>query len=100
MLKGRKPTKKEKEFMNKIISLGCCVCRNEFGIYSPAVIHHLNGKTRKDAHFNTIGLCPAHHTDGPPGVAFHATGKKTWEARYGTQKALLEQTEMLINEKG
>jgi len=99
-MKGRTPTKEEKAWLDAICQIGCIVCLNEFNIYTPCMPHHMDGKTKPGAHFKTIGLCDGHHQNGGPGVAFHATGKKTWEARYGTQKALLEQTKMLINEKG
>jgi len=98
MFKGRKPTKTEQEWLDKITDLGCCVCRNEFSSYTPACPHHIDGKTKPGAHFKTIPLCAAHHQTGGSGMAFHATGKKTWESLYGTQNALLEQTKMLINE--
>jgi len=97
MLKGRAPTKAEKEWMSKVADLGCIACLNEFYIYSEAAIHHIEGKTKEGAHFLTIGLCGAHHQTGGEGVALHHN-KYRWEKRHGTQYELLEQTKRLIND--
>jgi len=90
-MKGRTPNKEEKAWLDAICQIGCCVCRNEFQLFSPACPHHIDGKTKLGAHFLTIPLCGQHHQTGGPGVAFHATGKKVWEAK------LLEQCKKLIN---
>jgi len=96
-MKGRTPTKAEKEWMNRISELGCIVCRNEFSIYSPACIHHIDGKTKEGTHFKTLPLCPGHHQHGGYGVALHA-GRAEWEKKYGTQADLLKQVQGLIND--
>lgn len=84
----------EREHMGRVASLGCCVCRNlGFGA-SPAEVHHLRtgtGAGRRASNFDTIPLCPNHHRLGGSGVAIHA-GKQSFEARYGTELELLEQT--------
>jgi len=95
-MKGRTPTKAEKEWMSKVADLGCIVCKHQFLIYSPAAIHHIDGKTKPDAHFKTLPLCPAHHQTGGYGVALHA-GRAEWEKRYGTQAELLKHVRGLIN---
>ena len=38
-----------------------------------------------------IPLCPAHHRNGGKGIAYHAA-PWTFEAAYGTEAQLLEQT--------
>lgn len=81
---------------NALVALGCCVCRREFGIYTPPAIHHLRGHPwsgagqRADEQY-TIGLCPPHHQTGGYGVAYHQ-GAEEFERRYGTQADLLEWT--------
>ncbi len=79
-----------------LTQIGCCVCRREFGTYSPPAIHHLRGhpwsgagQRASDEH--TIGLCPAHHANGGHGTAYHA-GAKAFEAAYGSQADLLAWT--------
>jgi hypothetical protein len=95
-MKGRTPTKAEKEWMNRVADLGCIACLNQFSIYSPAAIHHIEGKTKEGAHFLTIGLCGAHHQTGGYGIALHS-GRVEWENRHGTQAELLEQVRGLLN---
>ena len=88
-MKSRKPTAAEKAHMASVAALGCIVCRREWGVYSPAAIHHVDGKTKPDAHFKILSLCGAHHQTGGYGIALHA-GRAEWERRYGTQAELLE----------
>lgn len=91
MLKGRAPTAEERRHMAAVAALGCCVCRREFGIYSPAAIHHTDGKTKPGAHMRVLPLCGSHHQTGGYGVALHA-GRVEWERLYGTQDELIEWT--------
>lgn len=74
----------------EVASLGCIICREKFGVFSPAEVHHLRQDTgigRKAE--EKIGLCALHHRLGGQGVAFHA-GKKSFEANFGTQSELYE----------
>ena len=88
-MKSRKPTALEQRHMASVAALGCIVCRREWGVYSPAAIHHVDGKTKPGAHFKVLALCSAHHQTGGYGIALHA-GRAEWERRYGTQAELLE----------
>ena len=86
-------TKAERDHMGEVAALGCVVCRNlGFGA-SPAEVHHISNGTfgKKVSNFETIGLCPTHHRNGGHGVAVHA-GRKAFEANFGTERELLEQT--------
>ena len=97
---SKKPTKAESEHMSRVAALGCIVCRNLGYGHSPACCHHIRhqvGAGRRSSSYETIPLCPTHHTDGPYGVALHA-GKRTWEARFGTELELLEQTRELLGD--
>ena len=87
-MKGRTPTAAESRHMAAVAELGCCVCRREFGVYSPAAIHHTDGKTKPGAHMRVLPICPNHHQHGGYGVALHA-GRVEWERRYGTTAELL-----------
>ena len=77
--------------LNAVAALGCVVCGQ------PAQIHHVrqDASARDDRY--VLPLCPAHHTNGGHGVAFHA-GRKTWEANYGTQDELLAQVSRMLGE--
>lgn len=88
-MKGKNPTKKEKEHMDRIVEEGCCVCRQLGYGYSPAEVHHLDGKTKEGAHLKTIPLCPVHHRTGQYGIALHQ-GKAEWVKRYGSEESFLE----------
>ena len=94
----KQASKEERRHMTRVAELGCIVCRNEGHGWSAAEVHHIRhqiGAGRRSSHFQTIGLCSAHHRLGNHGVALHA-GKRTWEARYGTELELLEQTRELL----
>lgn len=87
-MKGRKPTADEQRHMDTVASFGCCICAIHFHVYSPAGIHHTQGKTKLGAHFLVLPLCGLHHQTGGYGVALHA-GKAEWERRYGAEEELL-----------
>ena len=86
-------TKAERDHMCAVAALGCVVCRNLGFGPSPAEVHHIGNGTlgKKASNFETIPLCPGHHRNGGHGVAVHA-GRKAFEANYGTERELLEQT--------
>lgn len=96
-MKGRKPNAAEKRHMDKVAGLGCIVCRLFHNVYSPAAIHHIEGKTKEGAHFKVLPLCGAHHQTGGYGIALHA-GKKEFERKHGTEYELLDKTNELIQE--
>jgi hypothetical protein len=80
--------------MDRVVSLGCVVCRNLGYGESPAEYHHIRegaGAGEKSGDFLGIPLCPMHHRSGGHGVAFHA-GQRQFEAVYGSELDLLNQT--------
>jgi len=96
-MKGKTPTKSEKQRFDIICQIGCVVCKREYGLYSPCSIHHIDGRTKPGSHLKTIGLCGHHHQTGGYGVALHA-GKKEFEYHHGTEAELLEYQNKLIAE--
>jgi len=99
-LSGRPPTKAEKEWLDAICQLGCIVCVKDMETYSPASPHHIAGKIKPDAHFYTIPLCFPHHQgnkDTPVYTSRHYY-KARFEARYGTERELLEATRKMVGE--
>lgn len=81
----------KRERYEKLIEIGCILCQERWGIYTPAEIHHLRsmGSAGKRASWEqTIPLCPAHHRTGGYGVAYHA-GKDGWEQSNETSEARL-----------
>ena len=83
----RKPTKAERDHMDRVAQMPCMACGSH-----PVELHHPRrgmGVSMRASHFDVLPLCPAHHRTGGYGIAIHA-GQKTWEAMYGTEAFLLE----------
>jgi len=91
-VKGRNPTAKEKQHMDRVSQLGCIVCLKQGLGYNPCEIHHINGKTKPHAHFEVIGLCYEHHRKGGDvePISRHPY-KKRFIAAYGTEEELLRE---------
>ena len=94
------PLTKAQRHMERVQSLGCVVCRNLGLGLTPAQVHHVKHAGRRIDGFHTIPLCFPHHQAGlcdptwPVDVgtySFHPW-RKAFEAQYGTEQALLEQT--------
>ena len=83
-MKGRTPTRREAQHMAKAADFGCCICRWFYGVMTPAAIHHIDGKTKPDAHLLTIGLCPKHHQQPDNNKP------KRWQSRHGDGRAAFE----------
>ena len=89
-MKGRTPNKAEKQHMNKVSQLGCVVCRQQGKGIVPCEIHHVEGKTKANAHFKVLPLCFEHHrmgSDKEP-ISRHPY-KARFVASYGTESDLL-----------
>lgn len=84
--------------MDKVAQIGCIACR-VIGIHTPEVsIHHIEGRTKPDAHFLTLPLCYGHHQGGldyGEWVSVHPW-KKRFEDTFGTQRELLELCRELV----
>lgn len=98
-MKGRAPNAAERKFMDAIGSLGCLACRKDGRINPWISLHHIDGRTKKGAHFEVIGLCAGHHQEGTGNdknlIAIHYQ-KAQFEARYGTQYELLEEAKKIL----
>ena len=95
-MKGRNPTAAEKRHMSAVRQIGCIACLNN-GIETPpdyTLIHHIDGKTKPNAHFKVLPLCDPHHS------RYTRTGlhynRVEWEAENGTQAELLQQVEAML----
>lgn len=99
-MRGRSPTKQERDWLDKLADVGCIVCRIHFDCFSPAEIHHIDGKTKPDAHLNTIPLCYNHHREGVNDSLYVSRHpfRKEFEKRYGKQSDLLKKVQEIINE--
>ena len=93
----KKPaTKAEKEHMGRVAELGCIVEESGQRCGRNAEIHHVYNGGIRASHFDVLALCPTHHRNGGFGEAVH-NGKRTWEARYGTERELLKRVNRLLD---
>ena len=103
-MKGRQPNKQEKLWMDSISQVGCIVCKLLYDAYTPAEIHHIDGKTKKASedypgcHMLTIPLCYEHHREGSNNEMYVSRHpfKAEFVKRYGTEMYLLEKTKELL----
>lgn len=95
-MRGRNPTAEEKRYMAKVNQIGCIACLN-MGIHTPpeyTCIHHIEGKTKPNAHFKVLPLCDGHHSRYLK-TGFHYNPTR-WQKEHGNQYDLLEQVKSLI----
>ena len=91
---SKKPaTKAEKQHMGEVAALPCCVC-GRHGVH----VHHIGNQGTRATAYQTIPLCPYCHMDGPHGDAIHQ-GRRSFEARHGTEKELLAKTLTLLKKR-
>ena len=90
-------TKAERAHLDAVAGLGCILCLRQGTPGTRAEIHHIRdgqGMAQRAGHFETLPLCPYHHT-GPQG--YHGLGKRLFEAAYGvTERELLDQVLRLL----
>jgi len=85
--------------MAKAREIGCIACVKVGRIIPFEVpieytaIHHIEGKTKEDAHFLTIPLCPGCHQQNPDAVHRDRT---QFEENYGTEYDLLDYTREIL----
>lgn len=91
-MKGRPPTAEEARFMDRMGKLPCIACRKDGWTNHVISLHHIDGRTKPGAHFLVLPLCGPHHqqddTDPRGRISLHGA-KKTFQARYGTERELL-----------
>lgn len=82
--------------MNRVAALPCMA--KGCGRTAPSTIHHCGtymGGGRD--HLRAIPLCWPHHL-GPEGIDGKRLSKRQWQQKYGTETALLQQTEAMLAE--
>jgi len=110
-MKGKTLTKTEKQLHSDLRNIGCCVCRfvydadMDFGnVESVTAIHHIEGKTKPNAHSVVIPLCAQHHQHGTKQQpSIHANGsvggKADFKRVHGvTEYELLEMCEAYLDQ--
>lgn len=80
--------------LQRVRELGCIV--KNCG--SPANAHHIRdgqGTSQKAGDDEAIPVCHYHH-QGEEGI--HTLGTRVWQAKYGTERDLLEKTKSMLGE--
>ena len=92
-MRMRTPNGSELIRFDRLREMGCIVCLLQGNGVTPPQIHHIDGKTKPGAHLKTIPLCHSHHQrgGGVDPIARHPY-KARFEAAYGSENYLLEQT--------
>lgn len=86
----------EKAMWDQLAALGCVACMKD-GHYNPHVsIHHVDGRTKPNCHKKVLPLCGSHHQDDGSGAIAVHPWKARFEARYGSQDALMAMCQELI----
>jgi len=100
-MKGRTRTSDERQYHDEMAKLGCIACRLDGVANSFVVIHHIDGRTKKNAHMEVLPLCSNHHqhddTDPAGRIGVHPW-KARFEKRYGGQYQLLAMCNNLIED--
>ena len=96
-MRGRRATEDEQIYMSKVAKLSCIVCANQGKKNRRVEIHHVNGKTKKNAHFQILPLCYEHHRKGDrkEPISRHPWKKRFVEA-YGTEEELMKQVKTKV----
>ncbi|SER37329.1 MULTISPECIES: Ref family recombination enhancement nuclease [Pseudomonas] len=103
-MKGTTPTASQKRYHDSLAShVGCIACRHDYDEFNGYVsIHHMDGRTKPDAHYLVLPLCAGHHQDGygQPGMIAVHPYKARFESRYGKQIRLLAECVNRLAEQG
>jgi len=102
-MKGKNPSAAQLRWHNLLCSeVGCIACMID-GVFNDMVsIHHIDGRTKPDAHWKVLPLCAGHHQDGTgaPGLIAVHPFKARFEKRYGRQMALVAECAKVIELRG
>jgi hypothetical protein len=101
-MKGRTPTAIERKHMRAVGRMPCIACEKD-GHYNDYVsLHHIEGRTKPNAHLEVLPLCASHHqhNDSDPmgRIGIHPY-KQRFEALYGTSRQLLNEVKSKINRR-
>ncbi len=98
-MKGSTPNKADLALWDALANLGCIACLQDGRINPFVSIHHIDGRTKPEAHQKVLPLCAGHHQDGTGQdrsmIAVHPF-KARFQAKYGNQYDLLDKCKRLI----
>lgn len=102
-MKGKPTTKAQKEYHDLLCRVvGCAACRVEGRINLMVSVHHIDGRTKPDAHWKVLPLCAGHHQDGTgaPGLIAVHPWKARFEREYGKQMVLMQRCVLFLVNSG
>ena len=90
---------KNKKHLERLVDLGCIICKKLGFPDSPAEIHHIRykdlGISRRSKARECLPLCPRHHRNGPE--SYHYSPKR-FNEKWGSQKDLLREVLSYVND--
>lgn len=105
-MKGKTPSAEQKRYHNLLAQeIGCIACHRDTAGHhrnTHVSIHHIDGRSKPNAHWLVLPLCAGHHQDGTGQqgmIAVHPY-KARFEARYGKQETLAADCAMQLMELG
>ncbi len=102
-MKGRSTSAEQKRYHDLLAQrIGCIACQKD-GRFNPSVsIHHVDGRTKPDAHWMVLSLCAGHHQDGygAPGLVAVHPYKARFELAYGKQETLIRDCALQLLDMG
>ncbi|UYZ85306.1 Ref family protein [Entomomonas sp. E2T0] len=100
MIQGRSVTDSQKRYWDNLAQfVGCIACIKEGKFNNYCSIHHIEGRTKKNAHWLVLPLCAGHHQDNGTAIAIHPY-KKQFEQKYGNQYQLIVDCITLLKKRG
>ena len=101
-MKGRSPTKEDRNHWDKVSAIGCIACLKDGIKNSYVSIHHCVGRTKPGSHQKVLALCAQHHqhddTDPMKRIGIHPFTAR-FENKYGKQMDLLAEIMELIGDE-
>lgn len=94
-MKGKTPSAEQKRYHDMLAQhIGCIACHRDTAGHErnhQVSIHHVDGRTKPNAHWLVLPLCAGHHQDGTgaPGLIAVHPYKARFEQRYGNQHSLM-----------
>lgn len=102
-MKGHAPTAEQKRYHGILCNyVGCTACRQHGRPTMHVSIHHIDGRTKPNAHWLVLPLCAGHHQDGTGArgmIAVHPW-KARFEAKYGKQVEQLQRAIRFVQRLG
>lgn len=103
-MKGRTVSNAQSDYWDMLCQhVGCIACFKEFDARNFHVsVHHCDGRTKPNAHWLVLPLCAGHHQDGTglAGLIAVHPYKARFEERYGTQRELMTECALQLQQMG